>query len=465
MTHALDEPQTDLSTPPKTASQGETLPTYDLVVIGGGDALAIAEEAARLGGRVALALDTRHLTASDPDAAVRRAMIRAKHRDAAREVFAQTITLRGKTTSWGERIVALGEQVEVLDGHTVFTGRDRCAVHGREIRFQKAILAPALRPESPAIAGLDSIAYFTPADWRDLQSVPHRVAIVGRGAIACEFAQAFARAGCETHLICVGGRLLGDFESQAVRLVEEALVRDGVRIHADSAQVEAEAVGRMKALTLTGESAQRKVFVDEVIVAPEYAPSVDRMALPIAGVEVAAGRPNVDPRLRTTNPRIYALVGNALDEAGRARFGSICLRNAVLSGGLQVSADLAPRAVLTDPQMVSLGQREAPEANTFRASDCELTEVADSAHPAWAVVRTHPVSGRVVGATLAGEHVAEMATSLALAIERRFSPRAFATLPMVECTGSRLLRHIGRTYVERRALAAESRSWLGRRSA
>lgn len=459
-------PHRSLLRPNRGAHMEQQDASYDLLVVGGRLAIAIATEAVRLGARVVVGLEPCAIGHQQQGAWARRAMIRlgGKSRPTGRDFFEQWSSEQRHSSEMqtGEASLgALRETATVVEGGAVFTGKNSCALHGREIRFEKAIIAPTCVPDVPAISGLESVGFVTESDWHALGKVPHRVAVLGSSDAACEFAQAFARAGAETHLIPCGAPLLEPFNATAVQLVVDSLATDGVRVHQTGECLAAESIGRMKALTLVQGDQRRKVFVDEILVATGRTTTTERMGLGIAGVKANAGSIVTDARLRTANYRIFAVDTARVDLCNTASVASTCVRNALLAGQLSADHGITTRFVLTQPQLAMV-VRQSPGAGKELGDTEILRGSAELLGPGPASVESFQAelavarnTGRIVGATLVGEQAADLAVSFALGMQRGATLRMLSMLPMPDTTGAQVLQQIGRQYLEARTSDAQ----------
>jgi dihydrolipoamide dehydrogenase len=78
-------------------------------------------------------------------------------------------------------------------------------VNGKEIVYEKLIIATGARPFFPNIPGAkNAITY---QDILDLEEVPKKLILVGSGVIAAEFAWIFSSLGSEVHILCRGNFL------------------------------------------------------------------------------------------------------------------------------------------------------------------------------------------------------------------------------------------------------------------
>ncbi|HEX5631738.1 MAG TPA: FAD-dependent oxidoreductase, partial [Gemmatimonadales bacterium] len=299
---------------------------YHLVVVGAGTGgLVTAAIAAGLGARVAL-VERRFMggdclvTGCVPSKALlRSARAWTEARSASRRFGAPPTTGEGDFAAVMGRLRRLRADLAPADGAArfrdlgvdVFLGEDRFTaldaleVEGATLRFARAVVATGARPSAPPIPGLADVGYRTSETIFELESSPSRLAVVGGGPIGCELAQAFARLGSAVTLLEAGPRLLPRDDARAATIVRDALERDGVRVRLGAD------VGRVwradGAIRLEIAGAGEPLAVDEILVATGRAPNVEGLGLDAAGVRTGPDGVVVDDRLRTSNPRIFAV--------------------------------------------------------------------------------------------------------------------------------------------------------------
>src|ERR1700746_1051094 len=127
--------------------------------------------------------------------------------------------------------VVAGAGIDVYLGQTRFTKTNAVAVDGRELRFNKAVIATGSRPVAPTIEGLREGEYLTNETVFSLTELPRRLLVLGGGPLACELAQAFRRLGSDVDLVHSGNFLLPKDEPEAGELLRRRLQRDGIRLH------------------------------------------------------------------------------------------------------------------------------------------------------------------------------------------------------------------------------------------
>jgi pyruvate/2-oxoglutarate dehydrogenase complex dihydrolipoamide dehydrogenase (E3) component len=161
-------------------------------------------------------------------------------------------------------------------------------------------------------------------------------------------------------------------------------------------------------------------------VAAGRAPNVEGIGLDAAGVSFGPGGVVVDDRLRTANPRIYAVgdccmawkFTHAADAAAK-----IAVQNALFLGRKTLSSLVMPWCTYTDPELAHVGLSEREAAQRGIALDTYTVALADVDRAVCdgedeGFVRVHVAKGRdrIVGATVVASHAGEMAGLLSAAI-------------------------------------------------
>lgn len=423
---------------------------YHLLALGAGTAgLVSAIGAAGLGARAALV--ERHLMGGDclnvgcvPSKAVIRAA-RAWHevRTAAGRFGAPPADTAGGGTfaavmermrrlradiskvDSAQRFAAAG--VDVHLGEARFVAPDAVEVGGKRLAFRRAVIATGGRAAAPPIPGLADAGYLTNETVFELTALPASLAVVGAGPIGCELAQAFARFGTEVTLLDVADQVLIREDRDAAAIVQEALVRDGVRLElgVKITRVEGGSGAPLRVHFERG-GEPRAVTAERLLVAGGRKPNVEGLGLDAAGIEVNRSGIVVDDRLRSTNPRVYA----AGDVAGRWQFthaadamARIVIQNALFFGRKKASDLVIPWCTYTSPEIAHVGMYEHDarekgiEIDTLTLPLDEVDRAKlDGAEEGF--LRVHVVKGkdRVVGATLVAEHAGDMLGELCLAV-------------------------------------------------
>ncbi|GAA5261664.1 FAD-dependent oxidoreductase [Methanocalculus sp. MC3] len=106
----------------------------------------------------------------------------------------QTIaTILDEETKHAGVQVIYGAEASVIDGKAVVNGEVQDA--------DRIIIATGSRPHIPAIPGITLPGVYTPHTIKEMKELPERIAIIGGGVMAAEFAYIFSSFGTDTHII------------------------------------------------------------------------------------------------------------------------------------------------------------------------------------------------------------------------------------------------------------------------
>jgi pyruvate/2-oxoglutarate dehydrogenase complex dihydrolipoamide dehydrogenase (E3) component len=423
---------------------------YHLVVIGAGAAgLVAALGAAGLGARVALV--ERHLLGGDclnvgcvpSKALIRSARACAAVREAEQfgvhvppgmyvdfpAVMERMRRLRAAISpnDSAERCRNLG--VDVYFGQARFASRDTIQVDGRTLRFRRAVIATGGRPAAPSIPGLEEAGYLTNETVFSLTELPRRLAVIGAGPIGCELAQAFSRFGSQVWLIEAMHGILPKEDRDAAEMVRQSMLRDGVELLCCGKDLRVARTPQGKRLAFDSHGAHYDIPVDEILLGAGRAPNVEGLDLKTAGVASNPYGVEVNDRLQTTNPKIFA----AGDICSRYKFthaadalARLVVQNALFFGRAKASALVVPWCTYTDPEIAHVGfyEHEAKErgirTQTFehRFRDVDRA-VLDGETEGLVRVLVRQGTDRIVGATIIGAHAGELISQLSLAMTAR----------------------------------------------
>lgn len=427
-------------------------PRYNLVVIGAGSGgLVSAVGSAGLGARVALI--ERELLGGDclnVGCVPSKALIRASRafadvRDAGEygvevppgtrvnfpAVMERMRRLRASISpnDSAERLRNLG--VDVFLGSGRFRGPDTIEVGGQTLRFQKAVIATGARASRPSIPGLAEAGFLTNETVFTLTERPRRLAVIGAGPIGCELAQAFARFGSEVSLLANHAHILPKEERDAVEVVQQEMVRDGIKLVLSCEVIRVDRQGADKIVQLKCAGNHRELRVDDILIGVGRTPNVDGLNLEAVGVAYnQRDGVQVNDHLQTSNPNIYA-VG---DICSRFKFthaadamARIVIPNALLPlpAFLQgrFSALTIPWCTYTDPEIAHVGlyEHEARErgiaVSTFTQPLHDVDRaILDGDTEGFVKVHVRAGSDRILGATVVARHAGEMISEITLAM-------------------------------------------------
>jgi pyruvate/2-oxoglutarate dehydrogenase complex dihydrolipoamide dehydrogenase (E3) component len=421
---------------------------YHLVVIGGGTGgLVTAAIGAALGARVALI--ERNLMGGDclnvgcvPSKAILRAARGWKAAAEGADRFgAPRTTGDGDFSAAMERMRRIRAGISPVDsasryqdelGVDVFLGegrfisRDAVEVDGKRLRFRRAVIATGARAAAPPIPGLKEAGYLTNETVFSLTERPDHLAVIGGGPIGCELAQAFARLGSHVTVLEAGDRILSHDDPDAAAVVAESLRRDGVEIVLGAKVERVDGDGGSSTIHYSLAGGRKRITATHLLVSVGRAPNVEGLDLEAAGVRYEGKGVEVDDRLRTSNPRVYA-VG---DVASQYQFTHVAdaharlvVRNALFFGRGKASDLIVPWCTYTSPELAHVGMTadEAGERGAeVEAITIPLREVdrarLDGEDEGFLRVYLQEGSDKILGATLVAEHAGDIISQVTQAM-------------------------------------------------
>ncbi len=316
------------------------------------------------------------------------------------------------------------------------------------------MIATGARANRPTTPGLADAGFHTNETVFTLTELPRRLAVIGAGPIGCELAQAFARFGAAVTLVDTAPQVLLEEDRDAARIVEQALVRDGVTLALGMTIERVELRGTVKVLHLANGG---EVIVDEIVVGAGRIPNVD--GLSFEGVGVAFDPQmgvKVDDRLRTTNSRIYA----AGDVCSKFKFthaadamARIVIQNALFKGRAKASALKVPWCTYTDPEIahVGLSENDAKEQGiAHRVFKQELSRVdraiLDGEDDGFVKVLVHSKRDTILGATIVAAHAGDLLSEITLAMVGGLGLSTIAKTIHPYPTQAEAIRKVGDSY-------------------
>jgi len=253
--------------------------------------------------------------------------------------------------------------ITTLHGTARFAGRDTIEINGDTLRAKHFHIATGARPMTLNIPGEEHL--ITSTDFLELKELPERIAFVGGGFIAMEFAHISKRAGAaEITVLEMMDRPLGNFDPDLVAMLVEATADLGVDLQTSAKVLEIRKSGAAFEVDYETPNGTRTVACDLVVHATGRVPNIDELNLEVAGVEYSRRGIKVSPYMRTTNPAIFA-AGDCADSGPNltpvsANEGRIAAKN-LLAGKDEraVSYPPIPSVVFTLPQVATVGLSEA----------------------------------------------------------------------------------------------------------
>jgi dihydrolipoamide dehydrogenase len=355
---------------------------FDLVVLGGGPGgYAAALYGASAGMHIAMVEEQRvggtclHRGCIPAKELLQTAEVLRTVRDAAEfgvQTSAPTLDLATSHTrkhavidrlTSGLETLLKGRKVTVVPG-TGTLASDARTIHvsdGSEFRGRNVLLATGSAPRALPIPGLDfdGTRVMSSDHVLELAEVPRRVAVIGGGAIGCEFASFLVDAGAEVTIVEVLPQILAGVDQQVAQTVARAFTKRGIKVLA-GVQVRG---FDGTALTFEGKNGEERLEVDAVVISVGRRPRTENIGLDGAGVKVdERGFVVVDGNLRTNVDGVYA-VGDvvATPQLAHVAFSEaiVAIKTMLGEPALPLEYDKVPWGIYCHPEVAFCGLTEA----------------------------------------------------------------------------------------------------------
>jgi dihydrolipoamide dehydrogenase len=266
-----------------------------------------------------------------------------------------------------------------------------------------------------------------------LEKAPKTMAVVGAGAVGCEFADVFAAFGTQITLIealpvilpledaDVSAELTKSFKKRKIDVVTGAKISD-VKVGKNSVSMSIESGGKKQTLE-----------VEKVLVAAGRAPNVEDIGIKEAGVQLTdRGFIKINERMETSVKGIYAIG----DVAGPPMLAHKGQREGVVFAEFlaaqknvhPVNYGNIPNATYCHPEVASIGMTEAQvkekkidyKVGRFAFANNGRARTSGEIEGFVKIIRDAKY-GEILGAHIIGAHATELIHELAVARENEFT--------------------------------------------
>ena len=203
-----------------------------------------------------------------------------------------------------------GRKVTVYDGIGTLTGTTSVAVTGGasgdvELTADAIILAAGSKPRTIPGFEIDGRYVVTSDELLSIDALPERVAVIGGGAIGCEFASMLADLGSAVTVLEALPKILPGCDDDAAKVVARSFKKRGIDVRTD-VRVEGHEPGEQGTSVLL--AGGERLDVDLVVVSIGRRPYPDHLGLDAAGLTAdERGFVPVDESCRTSVGGVYAI--------------------------------------------------------------------------------------------------------------------------------------------------------------
>ena len=317
-------------------------------------------------------------------------------------------------------------KIEIIEGRGTIVSPNEVAVGERRIQAKQIVVATGSRPKGLPGLGPDGDRIVTSDELLERESAPESIAIIGGGAIGCEFASFFADIGSEVTLIEALPTLVPLEDSDAGKAVAKAFVARGVNVMTTAKVLtdRTRSYDSVVEVTVEHEGAEKQLQAETLLLAVGREAVTDGLGLENTKVEIENGWVKVDETYRTAEPSVYAVgdaIGGLLLAHVAGAEGFIAAEAIAGKEAERLDYDRVPRVTYSNPQVAAVGLTvdEAKErgmnakSQRFSLKYNAMALIQDETD-GFAKVVFDPDGGDVVGVHLVGAHVADIVSEAAL---------------------------------------------------
>jgi len=329
-----------------------------------------------------------------------------------------------------------GNGVEVIRGSARFVGPKTVEVNGERVSAEHVVIASGGHPIVPDLPGAE--LGITSDGFFELERRPDRVAIIGAGYVAAEFAGVLHALGAEVTMVLRREQLLMSFDAMLRDTLMQHLRADAVEFFTNT-QIVGLAREGGGSLTLSCASGTRLGGFDSVIWAVGRSPLTAELDLPATGLESdEMGYVRTDDFQETGVPGIYAL-GDVCGRLGLTPVAIAAGRRLAdrVFGGMadrHLVYENIPTVIFSHPPIGTVGLTEVQAIQRLGADAVKVYEArftpmynAFTARKVKTAVKL-VVAGReekVVGCHVIGPGADEMLQGFAVAVQMGATKRDF----------------------------------------
>jgi dihydrolipoamide dehydrogenase len=243
----------------------------------------------------------------------------------------------------------------------------------KEVTAQHVILASGAKATPLPFAPFDGKQIISSREAMILPQQPKRMAIIGAGAIGCEFADFYNAIGTEVTIVEMLPQILPNEDEEVARVLKNSFAKRGINVFTGTKTEKVEKSASGVKLTLSGENTTT-LEADVVLVAIGVTGNMDGLATADSKLELFKNRVKVDPEYKSNLENVWA-IGDCISlhwpqQSALAGYRHPDLAHVAHHEAVNVIEHIAgisdhtidytqiPACTYTHPQVASMGQNE-----------------------------------------------------------------------------------------------------------
>ena len=261
----------------------------------------------------------------------------------------------------GVRALIKMNKISLVEGSAEFTGAKTVKVGERELSAEHIIIATGSYPIMPPIPGVkESKACIDSTACLTLDHIPESMLVIGGGVIGIELGAVYQRFGTKVTVIEMLPKLLPLMDSELTGMVRAQMESKGMEIHTESRVVSVSDTANGALVKVACPDGEREFTAEMVLVCVGRGPNTSDLALEKAGIANDKGYIQVNDRMETNIPGVYAIGdcnGKLMLAHAAMAMGEVAAENA-MGGTSRFDADSSPSCVYVGPEFAGVGYTE-----------------------------------------------------------------------------------------------------------
>ncbi len=249
--------------------------------------------------------------------------------------------------------------LDYVQGNAYFIDNNTIEINNMKIKGEKIFIGTGARPLIPPIKGLDEVDYLTNESLLDLTECPHSLIIIGGGYIAVEYAHFFSAMGSKVTILERLPQLVSHEEPEISELLKEKFqermnVFTGVEVvEVKKTENSFEVIGKNK------KGSEKRFAAEKILVAVGRKSNADLLHIENTDVELDEnGFIKVDEFLQTSQNNVWAFgdaIGKYMFKHVANEEASIAAHNGLHDEKIKMRYHAVPHAIFSYPQIASVG--------------------------------------------------------------------------------------------------------------
>ncbi|MEM8885941.1 MAG: dihydrolipoyl dehydrogenase [Planctomycetota bacterium] len=258
-------------------------------------------------------------------------------------------------------------KIDVVHGAGSIKDKTTLAVEGTDpkdsgdIKFKNLIVATGARPRPLPGVPFDKEKVLSYFEAMVPKEVPEKIAIIGGGAIGCEFAYFYNAFGSEVNIFEMLPTLLPNEDPECTKELTRSFKKQGIKVHAG---VKTEVSVTKNGVSI--KAGNKTIEADKVLVSIGVQGNIENIGLEKVGIKTERGFIVTDDRYNTNVPGIRAIgdvTGRVMLAHVASHQGTVTAEDiaaAASGGGADHLVDYGtiPSCTYCQPQVASLGMSE-----------------------------------------------------------------------------------------------------------